>query len=144
MQTIAAILNFNDSLPSSVAASATVDEAVTHMADLGLDALLVVEEEFQIAGVLTLNDIMTRVIAAQLDPHLIRVDEVMSERPALVSSQTSLEEAWHRVNGCSHGRLLVVDGGRVCGMVSLADITRLMVDDRNAMIADLTYYITHG
>jgi CBS domain-containing protein len=114
------------------------------MSELGLHALLVVDSESVILGIVTGHDVLSRVVAAELDPCDVTVADVMTDTLVTISPDASLEEALKLMTECCHEQLIVTDCGVVCGLISLGDISRLLVDDRDALISDLTYYITHG
>jgi len=128
---------------ATIDSSRTVCEAVTRMRRLGTSAILVVDSDGVPVGVLTQRDVLS-MIAADLDPHLVLVEQAISEELVTVSLQTTPEEAMQVMLERSHDELLVVDRDLVCGLVSMSDVTRLLVEDRDARIRDLTFYITHG
>lgn len=143
MQTIASILSITDSALCTVESTVTVCEAVVSMSQLGVDSLLVVDDQ-GVVGIFTEHDVLVGVVAAERDPHGLTVADVMTDELATIAPSASLEEAMNVMTERSHRQLLVADKGEICGIVSIADVTRSLVNDRDAMIGDLRFYITHG
>jgi len=69
----------------------TVASAKSLMSYFNLDALIVVEEEEPV-GIITLNDIQRRVFDKELDPHVTIVCEIHSEPLIWVRYNTTLTE----------------------------------------------------
>lgn len=69
----------------------TVASAKSLMSYFNLDALIVVEEEEPV-GIITLNDIQRRVFDKELDPHITIVGEIHSEPLIWVRYNTTLTE----------------------------------------------------
>jgi CBS domain-containing protein len=113
------------------------------MSELDVTGLLVIDERSKIIGLFTEHDLMIHVVAAEIDPHSVTVVEVMTEGLVTVSPGASLEEAMELMNGCNRERLVVTECGEICGLVSRAEINHYLMRDQDALINDLTYYITH-
>ena len=142
MRTIAAILDVA-SAARTIESKVAVREAGARMSELDISSLLVVDGNSKVVGLVTEHDVFVRVVAAEREPRSVRVDEVMTELLVTVSPSTSLDEAMELLSGCCHEQLVVAECGEICGLVSRADISRYMVNERDAIINDLTYYITH-
>ena len=69
----------------------TVASAKSLMTYFNLDALIVTDEEEPV-GIITLNDIQRRVFDKELDPHITQVGEVQSEPLVWVRYNTTLTE----------------------------------------------------
>jgi CBS domain-containing protein len=142
MRTVEAILDVANSVLCTIESTVTVGDAVAQMSELDVSSLLVVDHKSKIIGLFTEHDVLVHV-AAEKDLHSVTVVEVMTEGLVTVSPGASLEEAMELMNGCNHERLVVTECGEICGLVSRAEISRYLMRDRDALIDDLTYYITH-
>ena len=127
-QTVAAVIRdrgIEDLI--SVPASATVAEAVATMADRRIGAVLLMTEDDLVAGIFSERDLLTRVVHAGLDPKTTPVSMVMTRDVRFVSPGTTIEAAlalrW--VQRFRH--LLVIDGPRVHGLVSMRDLAHHMI-----------------
>ncbi len=76
----------------------------------------------QVCGVVTDRDIVTRCLASGRSPEKTPVSEVMTK--GVVSARPDMEVgvAAHLMGRRQIRRLPVVEGGRLCGMVSLGDL----------------------
>src|SRR4029078_10839590 len=78
--------------------------------------------EGRLVGVLTDRDIVVRAVAERLDPAAVRVGEVASRDPVTLSPRDGVDDAMELMARHKVRRLPVVDGGRLVGVVSQADI----------------------
>jgi len=84
---------------------------------------LPVADEGRLVGVLTDRDITIRAVANGKDPFSTRVDEVMTPKVVCCLDTDEVERAAEMMQSAQLRRLLVVDeGGRLAGIVSLGDI----------------------
>lgn len=101
-----------------VAASprAYVLEASRLMLEHGATAVVVVEGDLLI-GILTVHDVVLRVVAAGRDPGTVCIEDVMTREPVTVGPDATLGHALTlmRVNGFGH--LPIVEAGRPVGLV---------------------------
>jgi CBS domain-containing protein len=74
-------------------------------------------------GMLTDRDIVTKAIAGATDLRTIVVDDVMTRHPVIVWSNSTIDEALHRMRNGRVRRVPVVDDrGRLAGILALDDI----------------------
>ncbi len=103
-------------------------ESVTHAARLmkrnNLGALPVCAEDGRLRGIVTDRDIVVRCVAGDDDPDETQIREIMSRGVATCSADDEAEEALRSMTMGRVRRLPVTDGGRLVGMVSLADLAR--------------------
>ncbi len=99
---------------------ATTRQAAKLMRKHNVGAVLIIEDE-ALKGILTVNDMTYRVIAAGLDPDKTLLGEVMTPNPDTVGSDTTAIDALRLMQDGDYRHLPVVDGGRVLGLVSRRD-----------------------
>ena len=101
-------------------------EAARLMADRNVGAAVVVDPESPGPGILTERDIL-RSIASGDDPAVEYVRDHLTDELISASPEWSLEQAAETMieNGFRH--LLVVNGGELCGVLSMRDIVRCWV-----------------
>lgn len=79
----------------------------------------------RLVGVLTDRDIVTRVIAAEKDPKLVKVEEIASQNLVTVDPDQGLDEALRLMAHHQVRRLPVVEeDGKLIGIVAQADVAR--------------------
>jgi len=99
----------------------TLAQAAQKMASGDIGCCPVVENG-QLVGVITDRDITVRAVARGLDPNSQHVREMMSTNLVTVTPDTSVEDACRLMMDYQVRRLPVVEGNRLVGMVSLADL----------------------
>lgn len=90
---------------------------------------VVITEGDSPVGIVTDRDIVTRSLAHKQDPDSLRASDVMSGELCCIEAGTGLFEATRIASQEGVRRLPVVDGDELAGIVSLDDITRLLVTE---------------
>jgi CBS domain-containing protein len=111
----------------TVAASATVAEAVDVMAAREIGAVLVKNEEQLFAGIFSERDLLVRVVQAGRDPKTTTLSMVMTRDIRFVSPGTTLEAALALMYVHRFRHLLVIDGPRVYGLISMRDLVHHLI-----------------
>jgi CBS domain-containing protein len=111
----------------SVAASASVAEAVALMSQREVGAVLIVTEDGLVGGIFTERDLLMRVVAAGRDPKTTPISLVMTRDIQFVSPGTSVEAALSLMYVQHHRHMLVIDGPKVYGIVSMRDLVYRLV-----------------
>jgi len=111
---------------ASCAPDTDLREVAATMVKCDCGAIPVVDPQTRKAiGVVTDRDIVARAVAAGQNPIGMKVDEVMTMPITAVGPETSLEDCLAQMEESQVRRMLVVDDqGRLCGIVSQADIAR--------------------
>jgi len=112
----------------SVDASATVADAVAVMAGHRIGAVLVMTEDRLVGGIFTERDLLVRVVNAGLNPNVTPVSLVMTREVRFVTPGTTIEAALALIHLNRHRHLLVIDGPKVFGLVSIGDLVRQMIE----------------
>jgi CBS domain-containing protein len=111
----------------SVAASASVADAVALMSRREVGAVLIVTEDGLVGGIFTERDLLMRVVAAGRDPKTTPISLVMTRDVQFVSPGTSVEAALSLMYVQHHRHMLVIDGPKVHGLVSMRDLVYRLV-----------------
>ena len=105
----------------SVSPGESVEVAARTLAQYNI-GILPVCSNGQLQGLVTDRDLVTRCIAANRSPATTTVAQVMSDRLITVGPETDVCMAAHLMGSRQIRRLPVVEGNRLCGMVSLRDL----------------------
>ena len=118
----------------------TVFDAATVMVGRYIGSVVVTDSS-AIKGIFTERDLI-RVVAQQQDLARVKLKEVMRSDLVSVSPSDSVEDCLQlmRENRCRH--LLVFEGAEFVGIVSLRDLAALMLEEKEALVGELTKYIT--
>jgi CBS domain-containing protein len=110
----------------SVVPSTSVMDAVRTMNDENIGAVLVLEGQ-KLVGILTLRDVMVRVVGAKRDPATTLVSEVMTTPVRSVELTSRADNALRLMSNRRYRHLPVLENGQVRGLVSMGDLTRWVI-----------------
>ena len=125
----------------TISPAETVANAIKRFLDSHVRALVVVEGD-RLEGIITVRDVMTHIDAHGAESIQHRVSEFMTKEPISVDSETLLDEV-QRVfveKGIHH--LIVVDKGKLVGLVTPPDVLGRHVDHIQHLNEHLTAYIS--
>ena len=126
----------------SVSPGESVEVAARALARHNIGALPVCTPDKRLLGMVTDRDLVTRCIAAGRSPRDTKISDIMTAQVRYASPDMEVGVAAHLMGAQQIRRLPVVDGGRLCGMVSLGDMA--CRDDALADAADALSDITAG
>ncbi len=124
----------------SITANETVYRAVEMMAEKNIGALLVTDGE-KIVGICSERDYARKVILKGHDSKHTLVKEIMTEEMVTVHPETSLEQCMVLMTNYHVRHLPVVDKGHLIGLVSIGDVVRAVIADKENLISNLQEYI---
>ena len=99
-----------------------VGVAARALSQYNIGALPVCGYDGRLQGVITDRDIVTRCLAANRDPVKTTVGEIMTGRIVAGRPEMDTAEAAALMGREQVRRLPILENGRLCGMVSLADL----------------------
>lgn len=125
-----------------VVATATKDETARDVADRmagnNVGSLIVVDDQNRPVGMVTDRDLVTRVMAARMDPDVTTVNEAMTKPARTVEESTPIEQALTTMRGAAVRRLVVVGAeGRLVGVITVDDVLQLLVEEAGSIGAIL-------
>jgi CBS domain-containing protein len=126
VETVMALKAHADEL-ITVDAGATVTDAVNALAEHRIGAVLIRNEDGLVDGIFTERDLLLRVVHAGLDPKTTPVSMVMTRDVRFVSPGTTVEAAMALMQLNRFRHLMVMDGPRVYGLVSMGDMTNYLI-----------------
>jgi len=112
----------------SIEASASVADAVALMTQRRIGSILIMSEEKLVAGIFTERDLLVRVVHAGRDPKTTPISLVMTRELRFVTPGTTIEAALALMHINRHRHLLVIDGPKVYGLVSIGDMVRQLIE----------------
>jgi CBS domain-containing protein len=119
--------------PTIVKAETSIADIARQLRDDRIGAVIVCNAEDRLQGVVTDRDIATEVVAAGKDPSSTKAMDILSGRETVtIGADDDLEETVRTMSKYAVRRLPVIDGDRVVGMVSQADVARHADDKKVA------------
>jgi len=111
----------------SLPASSSVADAVALMTERDVGAVLVLNEDGLVGGIFSERDLLARVVGERRDPSATPLSLVMTRNVKFVSPGTTTEAALALMHLHRFRHLLVIDGPRVYGLVSMRDLVVQMI-----------------
>ena len=129
--------------PISVRSKATVFDALNLMSEKQVSALAVVDEPGQLTGVFTEWDCAHRITLCGRVAKETVVAEVMTpaEQVYFVQPSNSIDECMVLMTAKQIRHLPVLDHGHFVGLVSIGDVLRSLIAEKENIIEQLTGYI---
>jgi CBS domain-containing protein len=118
----------------------SVREAATTMARHQIGAVPVVERD-RLVGIFTERDVLARVVAGGLDPQVTPVGDVMSTQLVVAEVNEPCEACLQRMQQARVRHLIVLDQGRLGGVLSIRDLMAVDLDEKDEAIAMLNAYV---
>jgi len=125
----------------SVRGQDSVLAAARHMTEHQIGAVPVLDDAGHLLGIFSERDLMTRVVAQQLDLASTQVSEVMTKRVAVLGEESTYREALAIMDALHIRHLPVMVQDRVAGCISLRDLHQADIDAKDREIEFLDDYI---
>jgi CBS domain-containing protein len=123
-------------------AGATAADAARKLADGGVGALPVCDGQGHLQGMITDRDLVVKVMTRDRDARSVKVGELADQGEVVtIGADDPVQEAISTMKQYGVRRLPVIDGRKLVGMVSQADIARAMPD---AKVGDLVGAISES
>jgi CBS domain-containing protein len=114
----------------------TLVEAARKMRDLDVGALPICGPDDRLAGMITDRDIAIHAVAEGKDPGSTKVSELADGKPVTIGADDSVEVALSTMRQHGVRRLPVIDGQKLVGMVSQADVAKNLPEDKVGDLVD--------
>jgi CBS domain-containing protein len=120
---------------------ASVYDAISKMSDKQIGALIVTEDN-KVIGIITERDYARKVILQDKSSKNTLVREIMTKRVIYVKPDQKLEECMALMTNSHIRHLPVLDGDRLVGMISIGDVVKAVISEKEFLIDQLTRYIS--
>jgi CBS domain-containing protein len=143
MYTVKELLREKGNQVWSVAPQATVYEALELMAEKNIGALVVIEKE-NVVGIFTERDYARKVTLQGRTSKTTTIGELMTTDVLYVKPDETMENCMAIMTDKRLRHLLVMENNKLAGVVSIGDIVKAVISDREFTIRELERYITGG
>ncbi len=127
--------------PATVEPTATVLEAVQVMAEEGVGAVAVVDNN-SVIGIFTERDVMLRVVLRDRSTHNTKLSEVMTSPVETATEDTPAQEALsHMLERHLRHLPIVKADGRLLGMLSIRNLLEHMVEGLSREVESLDQFL---
>jgi CBS domain-containing protein len=141
MSQVKHLLEAKGSKVFSIAPDAPVLEAIKHMAEHRVGALLVMRGD-ELVGVLSERDYARKVILQGRSSSQTAVSDIMTAQPLTVGPDTDVFECMRLCTDSRIRHLPVVHDNAVVGVISIGDLVKAVIDAQAEEIEHLQRYIT--
>jgi CBS domain-containing protein len=141
MTTVSQILDRKGGMVLSVEIGESVFDAISLMAEVNIGAVLVQQDE-TISGIFTERDYLQKVALKSLSSREIKVGDVMSSPVITADPDDSIQKCMETMTTCHCRHLPIVENGKLLGIVSIGDLVKRLVDEKESEIEQLNQYIT--
>lgn len=140
VDTISSILSLKGRELWFIAPTATVYEAIQMISEKGVGALLVMSEA-KLVGIISERDYARKVILKDRSSKQTLVREIMTSPVITVTPAHNVEDCMRMMTENRIRHLPVVDRDQLVGIVSIGDLVKWIIMEREATIGHLQSYI---
>ena len=126
----------------SIAPDSSVFDAIKLMAEKAIGSLVVLDDEDNLAGIVTERDYARKVIIKGRSSKETSVSEIMSTNIITASSDHTVDKCMEVMTERKIRHLPVVEDDRVIAMVSIGDLVQAIIADQQEAIEQLEHYIS--
>lgn len=141
MSTIREVLEHKGEAVLTIGREAAVLDAIGAMSRANIGALVICEDD-QPVGIFTERDYLRKIALAGRSSRDTRVEEVMSAPLITVMPGEDTRSAMETMTERRCRHLVVVDGDDMVGIVSLGDLVKHMLVEKEAEVEQLSSYIS--
>ncbi|HVO23671.1 MAG TPA: CBS domain-containing protein [Candidatus Margulisiibacteriota bacterium] len=143
MKTVRDLLKQKGRAVWSVAPGSTVYDALQLMADKNIGALLVIDGGRPV-GIFSERDYARQVILKGKASKDTPVRDVMTSRVVFVRPEQSIEECMALMTDKRFRHLPVLEEGQLAGLLSIGDVVKAVISEKDFLIEQLANYISSG
>jgi CBS domain-containing protein len=141
MTAISVIIHNKGSMVLSVDEHASVFEAICLMAEVNVGAVLVKKGD-TVAGIFTERDYLQKIALNSLSSKETPVSSVMSSPVVTATPDDSVEHCMETMTNCRCRHLPVVQDGELLGIVSIGDLVKRLLEEKEFEVQQLSGYIS--
>jgi len=140
MKTVKEILENKGSFIWSVTPETTVYAALKLMAEKGIGAVLVIKDS-KVVGIMSERDYARKVALQGKSSVQLTVSEIMSEKVLYVESSQNVEDCMALMINKRIRHLPVFEASQLVGFISIGDVVKAIIDEKEFFIDQLVNYI---
>lgn len=125
----------------TISPNATVLEAIKIMADKGVGALVVAEDE-KVVGIFSERDYTRKIALMERTSESTLVSDIMTSKVISVGLNHTVEECLQLMTDRHLRHLPVLDKEKLVGFISIGDLVKAAMEDQRVLIEQLQQYIS--
>lgn len=139
-----AVLNLLDSKGHdvlTVSPQTSVHDAIEKMEDISAGTAVVMDGD-KLVGIISERDVFRKVVLEDKKLDKVTVQDIMSTELTTVTPDTALDDCMELITQKRIRHLPVLSDGSLCGIVSIGDIVKYLVYEKDFKIKNLETYIS--
>lgn len=124
----------------TISPKSSVLKALDSMVEHQIGSLIVTEGD-EVVGLFTDRDLAYQLGPQQRLPEEIQVSEMMNDKVVTVSPTQSVKECMNLMTDKRVRHLIVMEQGRLVGIISIGDVVKDMIEELEFMVDQLENYI---
>ena len=124
----------------TISPESTVLEAISLMADKGIGALVVTDQD-KVVGIFSERDYTRKIILMERTSKETTVSEIMTAKVLTVTKSNSVEDCLNLMTDRHLRHLPVVENDKLIGLISIGDLVKVVMEDQRKLIDQLHQYI---
>jgi len=127
----------------SISPKATVFDALKLMSEKEIGALIVLDNQDKVAGIISERDYARKIILKGKSSEVTLVEKIMTpvEHMYIVNPDVSVEEAMVLITAKHVRHLPVIENNQLLGLVSIGDLVKAKIAEQEMLIEQLSNYI---
>ncbi len=125
----------------TVSPDTPVREAVEKMEAISVGTALVMDGG-EVVGIVSERDVIRKVVLEDKDISKVKVKEIMTTNIVSITQDTPLDECMKLITEKRIRHLPVICGGTLCGIVSIGDVVKYLIVEKDFKIKNLETYIS--
>jgi CBS domain-containing protein len=142
--TIATILNGKGRSVISISPDVSLQAAATHLTELKVGALVALDADGKLAGILSERDIVRQCAQHGSLAMQQKVQDAMTKDVVTAKPTDGIDSAMARMTGRRIRHLPIVEGDSLVGVVSIGDLVKAKIDEALADADAMRAYIATG
>lgn len=143
MTTVRHILQEKGSAVWTASPDASVRDAVRLMDENNV-GVLVISKGDEVVGIVSERDIARKLILKERSSVTTPIKDIMTPNVITITPEQSIDECMALMTSKHIRHLPVVDGRTLAGLISIGDVVKAMIVEKENLIKELQNYITGG
>ena len=121
-----------------IAEDCTVNHAVNKFTMFNIGCLAVTNQQHHVVGILSERDYINKISAAGKDEKIVKIKDICTYSPIIATPHDTLEQCMNKMMSKDIRHLLVMDKTECVGLISIKDLIKEILRDKNDIITRLS------
>lgn len=138
---VSRILHYKGDEVATVSPDRPILEVVTMLKERGIGAVVVVDDNGSIAGILSERDIVHALADRVTDLQDLRAADLMTAQVSICGPDHHVNDVMRQMTAGRFRHVPVVEDGRLVGIISIGDVVRARIEELERETEALQHYI---